>query len=60
MVRVVLPTHLRTLAGVSEAYGEGGTLFAGVFTDANLPAEIVVRGADGTELARAPVTPPGG
>jgi hypothetical protein len=46
------------LVDASEAYHEGGTLFAGLFTDDSLPTEIVVRGADGAELARAGVARP--
>jgi len=34
-------------------------VFAGLFTDETLPTEIVVRGADGSELARTPVVNPG-
>ncbi|MEQ1786737.1 MAG: hypothetical protein ABL966_06775, partial [Acidimicrobiales bacterium] len=48
-----------SLAGLSEAFHEDGTIFAGLVTDETLPTEIVVRGPDGTELARAAVGEPG-
>jgi hypothetical protein len=47
-----------SLASFSEAFHEAGTLFAGAFTDDTLPAEVIVRGADGAELARAEVEAP--
>jgi hypothetical protein len=45
--------------GLLEAYHDEGTLFGGVLSEDALPAEIVVRGADGTELGRAAVVVPG-
>jgi hypothetical protein len=43
----------------SEAYHDEGTLFAGVFSDAELPAEVIVRTSGGAELERMAVGVPG-
>jgi hypothetical protein len=43
----------------SEAYYEGGTVFAFIVGTGELPREVVVRAADGTELGRAAVPAPG-
>lgn len=50
-----IETEDGSLAGLSEAFHTDGTLFAGLVTDETLPTEIVVRGTDGTELAREAV-----
>jgi hypothetical protein len=43
----------------SEAYTDEGTVFAFTVAADRVPAEIVVTAADGTELGRAEVPPPG-
>lgn len=44
---------------LDELYRRRGTVFASVATDDTLPSEIVVLGADGTELGRVAVAAPG-